>query len=688
MIISIDRLTEINNTMLGRGAPVKRDNFGYNKPDYAVCQSIYYGMSYTQAADICNRLQKYINTQLQGINILDLKESEEYYLRLAGHKPAVTIKYNDDYTALYFKYDTDIISIIKTANNRKWDSNNKCWLVKNNEVLVILNKLSEIADVENAIKYFKSKYITAETSTDEEIKNNNIKISVTENGNYLNLRFDYNTNIINAIKNCLDRKYNSCDHSWTIAKTEVLELVKRLESIGSIDYSELKKYITKNTEVTLKEMVNISRKPFNHQLEAARFLLERKKAILADEMGGGKTTSAIIAAYNIEGKKLIVCPASLKLNWEKEILLIDNTAKIGIINGKSITELTDCDWYIINYDILNKHLESILNTDFACVILDEAHYIKSINNSGKPVTERGRAVLQITDKIEYVFCLTGTPITNKTKDIFNLLKAIEHPLSKKWMTFALRYCGAYRDRFGWDMNGSTNINELHERLKPVMLRRLKDELLELPEKIRHFIPVEIDIREYNKQFDEYMLQRKNITAGEQLVKLNALRHLLAIQKINHTIEQIENLIEQNKPVVIFTCYDEVVRQIIEHFPEAGKITGECNSIQRQNTVDNFQTGKIKIVVCNIIAAGVGITLTASDTVIFNDFDWTPANHLQAEDRIHRIGQSKKCNIIYMHAENASIDYKISRIIENKLQNINAVIDGNNESIFEELIKNL
>lgn len=121
MIISIDRLTEINNVMLGRGAPVKRDGFGYNKPDYAVCQSIYYGMSYTQAADICNRLQKYINTQLQDINILDLKESEEYYLRLARHKPAVTIKYNDDYTALYFRYDPDIVSIIKTANNRKWE---------------------------------------------------------------------------------------------------------------------------------------------------------------------------------------------------------------------------------------------------------------------------------------------------------------------------------------------------------------------------------------------------------------------------------------------------------------------------------------------------------------------------------------------------------------------------------------
>ena len=687
MVISIERLAEINNMMLGRGAPVKRDNFGYNKPDYAVCQSIYYGMSYAQAADVCNRLKKYVSTQLKDISILDLEESEEYYLKLAGYKPAVTIKYNNDYTALYFRYDPDIVSIIKTANNRKWDGNNKCWLVKNNEILVILNKLLQIADVENAIKYFTSKHITAETSLDE-IKNSNIKISVTENGDYLNLKFNYNVNIINAVKACLERKYNSTDRTWIINKNEVLELIKRLEVIENIDYSELKKYIIEKTEIILKEMANISRKPFNHQLEAAKFLLEKKKAILADEMGGGKTTSAIIAAYNIKGKKLIICPASLKLNWKKEILLVDCTAKIGIINGKSITELIDCDWYIINYDILNKHLESILNTNFACVILDEAHYIKSINNSGKPTAERGKATLQITDKIKYVFCLTGTPITNKTKDIFNLLKAIEHPLSKKWMTFALRYCGAYRDRFGWDMNGSTNINELHERLKPVMLRRLKEELLDLPEKIRTFIPVEIDIKEYNKQFDEYMLQRKNITAGEQLVKLNALKHLLAIQKIKYTIEQIENLVEQNKSVVVFTCYDEVVKQIIEHFPEAGKITGECSISSRQKTVDAFQNNRIKIVVCNIIAAGVGITLTASDTVIFNDFDWTPANHLQAEDRIHRIGQSKKCNIIYMYAENASIDYKISRIIENKLQNINAVIDGNNESIFEELIKNL
>ena len=285
--------------------------------------------------------------------------------------------------------------------------------------------------------------------------------------------------------------------------------------------------------------------------------------------------------------------------------------------------------------------------------------------------------------------LTGTPITNKTKDIFNTLKAINHPLSNKWINFALRYCNAYKERYGWNMDGSSNTNELHEKLKPFMLRRLKSELLELPEKIRSFIPVEINVKEYNRLFNEYMTERENLTQGKQLVKLNALRHLLAIQKIPHTIDQIENLVEQNKQVVIFTCYEEVVNQILNKYPKAGTITGSDNITKRQQTVDNFQNGKINIVVCNIIAAGVGLTLTAGNTVIFNDFDWTPANHAQAEDRIHRIGQNKKCNIIYMYASNADMDRKLSHILESKLANINQIIDGNgnsNDNMFNKLIE--
>lgn len=688
-ILSLDQLASINSDMLGRGAPIDRDNTGYNKPDYSICCHIYYGMSYLQAADICERLQKYTKRQLS-ISIEDLKESEEYYQKLAGYKPGITLQIGKEYSAFYFRFDPDIISIIKSANNRKWNPTEKCWHVSNNEVVKTLDKLAEIADTENAKQYFLSNYKPAEQVTQEPEQTTKIILLATQNGNYINIKCNYHTGVITAIKSSIDRRYNPNDKTWNVSITDITGLVSRLQKFESeIDFSSLLQFLPKPEEVieiTLNSMPNIKRKPFNHQLEAAKFLLERKKAILADEMGGGKTTSAIIAAYNVEGKKLIVCPASLKLNWQKEILLVDSQAKIGIINGKKIADLTGAEWYIINYDILAKHLENILNTDFTSVIFDECHYIKSINNSGKPTAARGKAALQITEKIPYCFMLTGTPITNKTKDIYNTLKAINHPLTKKWINFALRYCNAYKDKYGWNMDGSSNMNELHEKLKPFMMRRLKNELLELPEKIRTFIPVEINAKQYNKLFAEYMEERQHIEKGEQLVKLNALRHLLAIQKIPATLEQIENQLCQEKQVVIFTCYEEVVKQITAKYPQAGTITGSDNVTKRQQTVENFQNGKINIIACNIIAAGVGLTLTASDTIIFNDFDWTPANHAQAEDRIHRIGQNQKCNIIYMYANNAEMDSKLSQILESKLANINQIIDNNSDNMFNKLIE--
>jgi len=708
MIITIDQLTEYNNIMLQRGAPVMQDAIGYNKPDYAVAQSIANGMSTDQAFDLCNILQKYTKKQLAGLSIVDLKESVDYYqTKFKDRKTTITIDIHTTHTAFHFKYNSDIITIIKTANNRFWDSTNKYWMVKNNEVITMLNKLCDIAEVGNAITYFELHHTTTQEEQNEAIKESNDKLKVIakDNGDYVNLSFSYNTDILNAIKESKHRKYNADNHSWDVKKEDMQDLVNRLALISGVDYSELNQFIiiktkmteiihaesTATTEIILKEMNNTARKPFAHQLEAAKFLLEKKKSILADEMGVGKTLSAIIAAYNVEGKKLIICPSSLKLNWKKEILFVDNTAKIGIINGKTIADLTGSDWYIINYDILSKHMESILQSNFRCVIMDEAHYIKSLNNSGKATAERAKTSMRIAEKAEYVFLLTGTPITNKTKDIFNLLKIINHPLAKNWMNFAIRYCMAYRDNYGWSMDGSSNISELHEKLTPVMMRRLKNDILDLPEKIRQFIPLEINLSVYNREFDKYMAQ-KNLSNNnaEQLVKLNGLRKILAEQKIKYTIEQIEILREQEKQVVVFTCYTEVVNQILSHFKNVniGSITGSADAKERQQAVDNFQNGNTKIIVCNIIAGGVGITLTAADTVLFNDFDWTPANHLQAEDRIHRIGQDKKCNIIYMYAENTIIDEKMAGIIENKLENINEIVDGVSGSMFDELIKGL
>jgi len=691
MIILLEILENLNYKMLGLGAPLEKDDCGYNKPDYSICQTIRCGISYNQASILCNVFQKYTNTQLFNVSKEDLRESEDYYNQLSGKKPAINLVYAYNMSSIHFKYDTDIISIVKSMNNRKWDNLNKCWHVDNKEIIPLLDKLSNLCDTDNAKKYFQEKYKPIETVESEVKEPEKIKLITEQKNNSINLKLKYHAGFIAAVKSLTNRKYNSYDYSWNIDINEVNSLIQKLQKFEKeIDFSDLQKYTSKEEvkkEITLKTLTNNSITPFSHQVEAAKFLLENKKAILADEMGIGKTLSAILAANNIEGKKLIVCPASLKLNWQKEIKMLNSTAKIGIINGKTITDLNDCEWYIINYDILSKHVESLLAEGFKSVIMDECHYIKSINNSGKPTANRGKIALQIANNTEYCFLLTGTPITNKTKDIFNLLKAIDHPLTIKWFNFGMRYCNGYKDRYGYNFDGYSNTSELHEKISNKMMRRLKTELLDLPEKIRSFIPVEIDLKKYTSLFNDFMKQRVELTQGEQLVRLNALRHLLAIEKIPHTFNMIENLLEQEKQVIIFTCYQAVVDAITEKF-QASKITGDCSAEQRQSVVEDFQKGKINVLVCNIQAAGVGLTLTSGDTIIFNDFDWTPANHLQAEDRIHRIGQKNNCNIYYMYAENACIDYKMSEIIEEKTKNINNIVDNNNSSMFELIKKSI
>jgi len=429
-----------------------------------------------------------------------------------------------------------------------------------------------------------------------------------------------------------------------------------------------------------------TRKPFKHQLEAASFLLKKKRAILADEMGLGKTSSAILAMNKIKGKRLIVCPASLKLNWKKEIGLFSDDEIVLINSGKKWRKLKGNVWVIMNYDLLKSHIDQIKKSKFKVVAFDEAHYAKSINNNGYGGTKRARYFIQVANNIEHVFLLTGTPITNKTKDIFNLLKAIKHPLSNNFKKFAKRYCNPTFNGFGWSYDGSSHQHELNKKLQPYMLRRLKEEAIDLPDKVRNFIPVEIKVKEYEKKVNEYMSKRASLeTKHEHLVYLNAMRHILAKEKVHHTIKLARNLLDQERPVVIFTNYNAVVEKIKEAFPEAVTVTGSDSEKERQQAVDNFQHGKSDIIICNIIAGGVGITLTRAKNELVNDFEWTPTSHLQAEDRIHRLGQKESVVIDYIYSEN-TVDEKMATLLEEKLININKIIDDKDEGFIEEVMK--
>lgn len=441
----------------------------------------------------------------------------------------------------------------------------------------------------------------------------------------------------------------------------------------------------KTTSVKLLDYSHLERTPFSHQIEAASFLLENKKAILADDMGAGKTFSTILALNSIKGKRIIVCPSTLKLNWKKEIQLVSKD-EIHIIEGKKWLKPSRSSWTIINYDILGNHLENIKTSNYNAVVFDEVHYCKAIDNRGRADSKRARFFLRIANQTEFAFLLTGTPISNKTKDIFNLLRAIKHPLSKQFKEFAQTYCAPEFNGFGWSYEGSSNQEELNKELQSIMLRRLKSELLELPEKTRSFIPVDIDKRTYMNKVQEYMTGRGGFKhRGQHLMYLNAMRHTLAKEKVPHTIKLAENLLDQNKPVVIFTNYTFVVNEFKKRFKQAVTITGEDSKEARNQAVDDFQSGKTNIIVCNLVAGGVGLTLTAARNMLINDFDWTPSNHTQAEERIYRIGQTQDVVIEYVYSE-GTFDEKMATMLEEKIVNINKIIDDSDEGFIDGVIK--
>jgi SWI/SNF-related matrix-associated actin-dependent regulator 1 of chromatin subfamily A len=282
-----------------------------------------------------------------------------------------------------------------------------------------------------------------------------------------------------------------------------------------------------------------------------------------------------------------------------------------------------------------------------------------------------------------VFLLTGTPMTNRPRDLFNLLRCVGHPAARSFLSFAKRYCDAYRNDYGWVTTGASNIEELNLLMKEVMLRRKKDEVLDLPPKIRSWVPVDISdapgalsaIEGFLDWYQGTDPAKPNDT--QFLARLTKVR--LALHKAKHkaVAERIKDVIATGDKVVVFTTFTDGVAKHAKALGEAAvTITGSQSTAQRMEAVDRFQTDPaIRVAICNIIAGGVGITLTAGTHVIFQDLDWVPANHAQAEDRCYRLGQTRHVTVEYFHAQGSnglSLDGYIAQLLEQKMQLINAV----------------
>ena len=459
-------------------------------------------------------------------------------------------------------------------------------------------------------------------------------------------------------------------------------------------------------EKTLDREIDYSpysnRPPMSHQKEAIEKLLANDRFILADDMGLGKTTSTVIASMESGAKKvLIVCPASLKINWKREI---ENYSEdhILIVEGKKWG--STFKYYIINYDILkNFHTtensedseayQIILNEGFDLAIVDEAHYISNSQ------AQRTKLLNDILAKIPKVWLLTGTPMTSRPINYYNLLKIVNSPLTLNWQSYVIRYCKGYQFRVGgrkvWNTSGASNLDELREQTKAVTLRRLKTDVLDLPEKIISPIWLELKNSFYDDELTEFLRiseennEKESITVT--LNRLMKLRQLIAIEKVEHTCELIDKVLEQGKKVIVFTNFTMSLDMIHEKYRKKSVVLdGRMSKLSRQESVDRFQNeDKVKIFIGNIKAAGVGITLTSADTVIMNDLSFVPADHSQAEDRAYRYGQKNSVLVYYPVFEN-TIEMTVYNILQKKKDIIDQVMgDGEySESFASELVSNI
>jgi SWI/SNF-related matrix-associated actin-dependent regulator 1 of chromatin subfamily A len=445
------------------------------------------------------------------------------------------------------------------------------------------------------------------------------------------------------------------NHAMWVPKAVIIQPEKKLDRI--IDYSKYSE-----------------RPPMDHQKIAIEKLLANDKFILADDMGLGKSTSAVIASLESGAKKiLIVCPASLKINWKREIENYTDR-RILIVEGRKWG--STFDFYIINYDIIKNYhttddsqdsedYKLLVNEKFDLAIVDEAHYISNTT------ANRTRLLNDVLDTIPKVWLLTGTPMTSRPINYFNLLKLVDSPLTLNWQTYVKRYCKGYQ----WNTSGASNLDELRERTKNVVLRRMKTDILDLPEKLITPIFIELNSKMYDEELDDFMRitkeNKEEETISVTLNRLMRVRQLISYEKIPYTCEIIDKCIEQGKKVIVLTNFTMTLDMIHDKYKKTSVILdGRMSKDRKQEAVDRFQNDeKIKIFIGNIKAAGVGITLTAAEVVIMNDLSFVPADHSQGEDRAYRYGQKKSVLVYYPVFENT-----IEKIIYNILQRKKNIID--------------
>lgn len=568
-------------------------------------------------------------------------------------------------------------------------------------------------------------------------------VSFTPRG-VIQFQFPYDPEAVKQIREISGRRWNAEKLCWTAPQTmenleaalafghqwkleiapEIKEAHAELRE-GSEETSALSR--AKDAEL---DTPTVTGELYGFQKAGVKYALSKKRVLIADEMGLGKTVQALATVELADAyPAVVVVPAAVKFNWEKEIVKWLPHRSSVVLSGRTVpwdVEI-DADFIIINYDVLAPWVDTLKKLEPETVIFDESHYLKNSR------TQRTKAAIFLAKGIDHRIALTGTPVLNRPRELPSQLKVLgvlKKLFGSSW-NFMQTYTNASNDGWGWKFEGGRNLEKLNRTLREhCYVRRLKkDVLTDLPPKIYDDVIVGITNRQRYEtaerdigqwvadkaiQDEDFLGSIEDLTKEEQflmtkqhhsdtkwktrqaeaLVKITTLKRLAAKGKMKTALEWIEDFIEGGEKLVVFAWHREIVEKVAKHFRTPFMIHGDVPPKKRVEICTEFgKPDTHKILVANMQAGGTGLDgmQGSCSNALFLELGWNPASHSQPEDRLHRIGQKDSVTSHYMLAK-GTIDELIFKLLMKKAVLVDATTEGGKdrmtESIFNEVVKEL
>ena len=613
------------------------------------------------------------------------------------------LKLDDDHLVLDFPYDPAEVVEVKKIKGAKWDKIARVWRAP-------ISSLTEV-------RQFAQEHgfdVDAEVLLFTLPQHKNSERGVRTDGKWLIMAFPYERVMVQSVKQVPGVTWDKKTLAWRAPMTSIAEVVKWGDTFKQPVPDEIREMLQEINN-SLSELKDASRmtdadievKGLNgamlpYQRAGVSYASNARRTFIADEMGLGKTLQAIATLEYVYDSypAVVVCPATLVLNWKAEYNRWLPHRKVAVVKDRKEFP-SDYDVVVIGYSNISKWEKQLLN--HKSYVFDESHYCKT------PTAQRTKSAVKIArsaPKSGLVLCLTGTPVTNRPAEYasqLNILGQLDK-FGGEW-GFYRRYCGAFKDKWGqWHLDGHSNLEELNERLRSTCyIRRTKDQVLsELPPVVHN--PVLVDgtaaaLKEYKKaEIDivEYLVQRAKEIAKElglnpnsaavvakikaesnqHLVRLSVLRRLSAKAKMPAIKEWVESRVADGKKVVIAAHHRDVVDELALAFGnlriQGGMDIGDIEEQKRKFM--ELPCEEAPVIVLSIQAAKTGHNLQVAQDVLFVELPWTPADVDQTYSRCHRLGQKSSVTATYLLCD-GTIDEDIYSLIERKRGVVNQAVDG-------------